>query len=67
MVAAKWWLLSQLKKKLFNGKPTLLCGAASFLFIFVLLSSYFGCAIGLVSGRATNAAIVLFVFSFANC
>ena len=39
MVAAKWWLLSQLKKKLFDGKLILRCGTAPFLFIFVILSS----------------------------
>ena len=32
-------MLSQLKKKLFNGKPILPIGAAAFLFIFVVLSS----------------------------
>ena len=32
-----------------------------------LLSSDFGCAIGLVSGIATIAAIVLSIFSFATC
>ena len=35
-------------------------------FIFVVLSS-FGCAIGLVFGIATKAAIVLSIFSFPNC
>ena len=32
-------------------------------FQLVVLSSYFGCAIGLVSGIATKAAIVLSIFS----
>ena len=32
-------LFSQLKKKLFNGKPILPIGAADFLFIFVAFSS----------------------------
>ena len=32
---------------------------AALLFIFVVLSFYFGCAIGLVSGIATKTAIVL--------
>ena len=36
MVAAKWWLLSQLKSKLFNDKPILGFGAASLTFIFVV-------------------------------
>ena len=35
----KWWLLSQLKKKLFIGKPIFRCGAAAFLLIFVVFSS----------------------------
>ena len=41
IVATKWWLLSQLKKKLslFIVKPIFRCGAAAFLFIFVILSS----------------------------
>ena len=39
IVATKWWLLSPLKKKLFIGKPIFRCGAAAFLFIFVVLSS----------------------------
>ena len=30
---------SSIKKKLFNGKPILRCGAAVFLFILVVLSS----------------------------
>ena len=55
------------EKKLFKGKPILPIGAAAFLFIFVVLSSQFGCAIGLVSGIATKAAIVLSIFSFTNC
>ena len=55
------------RKKLFNGKPILPIGAAAFLFIFVVLSSKFGCAIGLASGIATKAAIVLSIFSFTNC
>ena len=38
IIAAKWQLLSQLKKKLFIGKPISSIGAASFLFIFVILS-----------------------------
>ena len=38
IVATKWWLLSQLKKKLFIAKPIFRCGAAAFLFIFVVLS-----------------------------
>ena len=44
------------KIKLFNGKPIYRLGAAPFLFIFVVLSS-FGCVIGLVSGIATKAAM----------
>ena len=39
ILATKWWLLSQLKKKLFIGKPIFRCSAAAFLFIFVILSS----------------------------
>ena len=40
IVGTKWWLLSQLKKKLFYGKPIFRCdAAAAFLFIFVVLSS----------------------------
>ena len=39
IAATKWLLLSQLKKKLFIGKPICRCGTASFLFIFVVLSS----------------------------
>ena len=39
IVETKWWLLSQLKKKLFIDKPIFRCGAAAFLFIFVVLSS----------------------------
>ena len=39
IVATKWWLLSQLKKKLFIVKPIFRCGAAAFLLIFVILSS----------------------------
>ena len=39
IVATKWWLLSQLKKKLFIGKPIFRCGAAAFLITFVVLSS----------------------------
>ena len=39
---------------------------AAFLFIFVVLSSKFGCAIGLVVGIATKAAIVLSKFCFTN-
>ena len=38
IVATKWWLLSQLNKKLFIGKPIFRCGAAAFLFMFVALS-----------------------------
>ena len=38
------------EKKLFNGKPILPIDDALFLFIFMVLSSYFGCAIGFVSG-----------------
>ena len=37
IVATKWWLLSQLQKKLFIGKPIFRCGAATLLFIFVVL------------------------------
>ena len=39
IVATKWWLLSQLKTKLFIGKPIFNCSTAAFLFIFVVLSS----------------------------
>ena len=39
IIAAKWWLLSQLNKKLFIGKSILRYGAASFLFVFAVLSS----------------------------
>ena len=39
IVATKWWLLSQLKKKLFIGKPIFRCGTAAFLFMSVVLSS----------------------------
>ena len=40
IAATNWWLLSQLKKQLFIGKPIFRCGgAATFLFIFVVLSS----------------------------
>ena len=60
-------MLSQLEKKLFSGKPILPIGAAAFLFMFVVLSSQFGCTIGLVSGIATIASIVLSMFSFTNC
>ena len=60
---ANWWLLSQLKKKPLHGKHILPIGAAPFLFIYVVLSSQFGCAIGLVSGIATKAAIVLSLYS----
>ena len=42
-------------------------GAAAFLFVFVVLSSQFGRAIGPVSGIATKATIVLFIFSLTNC
>ena len=38
IIAAKWQLLLQLKKKLFIGKPISSIGAASFLFTFVILS-----------------------------
>ena len=33
----------------------------------MVLSSLFGCTVGLVSGIATKAAIVLSMFSFTNC
>ena len=56
MVAAKWWLLSQLQTKLFSGKPIWRCVAALFLFIFVVLSS-FGCVIFLVFGIESKAAM----------
>ena len=56
-----------INKKLSNSKPILLIGAAAFLFIFVVSSSKFGCAIGLVSSITTKAAIVLSIFSFTNC
>ena len=36
---AKWWLFSQLKNKLINGKPILRFGAAPFAFILMVLSS----------------------------
>ena len=39
IVATKWWLLSQLMKKIFNDKPNLPIDAAAFLFIFAVLSS----------------------------
>ena len=42
----------------FDGKLILRCGAAPFVFVFVfVILSSFGCAIGLVSGRATKAAV----------
>ena len=44
------------EKTLFDGKPILPIGAAPFLFMFVVLSS-FGCTIGLVSGIAPKAAV----------
>ena len=50
-----------------NGKSILPIGAVAFLFIFVVLSSEFGCAIGLVSDIAAKATIVLSTFSFTNC
>ena len=46
--------------------PILRCGVAFFLFILVALGSKFGCAIALVSGLATKAAIVLSIFSFTK-
>ena len=55
------------KEKLFIGKPIFRCGAAAFLFIFVVFSSEFGCAICLISGIATKAALGLSIFSFTNC
>ena len=55
------------EQKLIDGKPILPIGAATFLFIFDVLSSSFGCAIGLISGSPTKAAIVLSIFSFTNC
>ena len=55
------------EKKLFNGQRILPIGAAAFLFIFVVLSSRFGCATDLVSGIGTKDAIVLSIFSFTNC
>ena len=57
MVAAKWWLFLKLKNILFSGKSILQCGAAPFLFMFVVLSS-FGCAVCFVSCIVTKAAIV---------
>ena len=44
------------RNKLFSGKLILQCGAAPFLFISVVSSS-FGYAICLVSGIATKAAM----------
>ena len=44
------------KNKLFNGKPTLRCGAVPFLFIVVVLK-LFGGALGFASGIATKAVI----------
>ena len=38
-----------------------------FLFIFEVLSSSFGCAIGFVSSIATKAAIVFSISTFPNC
>ena len=35
----KMVLAFTIKKKLFNGKPTLQCGGAPFLFVFVVFSS----------------------------
>ena len=45
------------RNNLFSGKPILQCGAAPFQFISVVLS-FFGCAVYLVSGKATKAAMV---------
>ena len=39
IVAAKWCFFHNYRNKLFNGKPILRCGAAPFLFIFVILMS----------------------------
>ena len=61
IVVTKWWLLSQLKKKLFIGRPIFRCGAAAFLFIFVVLSCWFSCSICLISGIATKVAIALYI------
>ena len=43
------------------------CTINEILFIFVVLGSYFGFAVGLVSGTATKAAIAFSIFSFTNC
>ena len=64
--SGKMMVVFAIKEKT-NGKPILPIGAAAFLFIFVVLSSKFICAIGLVSSIATKVAIVLSVFSFTNC
>ena len=56
-----------IEAKLFSGKPIFRCGVVPFLLMLVVLSSSFGCAIGLVSGMATEAVIVLSIFSFINC
>ena len=61
ILATKWRLVSQLKNKLFIGKPIFQWGAAAFLFVFVVLSSYFGCAICLISGIATKAGLALYI------
>ena len=46
IVTEKWWLLFyNFRNKLFNGKPILRRDAAPLIFMFVVLSLKFGCAI----------------------
>ena len=56
MVAVKSWGFHNYRNKLSTGKPILRFGAALFPFIFVVFK-FFGKAICLVSGIATNTTM----------